>query len=129
MSKDLQPLRDAANNQASIKVLFAQDDWVGNSGAPPEQVIEINGDEYRTRSPGVIACLFDGSDEEDTDALSIASEEWLFWVNDAISSDHDVRFGLLEELSKEFKTVQKIYLSEKAAYEKYNEAVTQLLEQ
>ena len=96
-----------------ITVIFAQDDTVGNKREPPEQVIQVDGIEYRTRSPDVIASLFSGSEEEDTDALSIATDEWLYWVNHYIEHDEDVRAGLLEALGEEFPAIKLIADMEK----------------
>lgn len=119
MTQSLEQLRQAAIDWVPIQVTYAQDDWVTNPGPPPEQVIMVDYVEYRTRSPLVIQCLFEGSEEEDTDALSIATSEWLHWVNEALANDEDVRFGLLRELGKEFPAVNEIYRREQAAYDRY----------
>lgn len=125
MTPTFEELRQAVLDLVDIKVLHAQDDWVSNRGAPPEQVIMVDGVEYRTRSPLVIQCLFEGSDEEDTDALSVATNEWLHWVHEALEQDPDVRLGLLQALGEEHPTVKRIHDCEKAALDQYLTAIHQ----
>lgn len=126
-ANELEAARRAAGDWVKIQVTFAQDDWVANPGPPPEQVILIDGVEYRSRSPLVIQCLFEGSEEEDTDARSIATEEWLHWINQALDSDEDVRFGLLRALGAEFPEISELHKRETGAWLRYrallNEAV------
>ncbi len=89
-------------NWTKITVTHAQDDRVGRTkGYPPEQVIVIGDVELRSRDPEVIACLFSGSEDEDTDWDNVATPEWLYWVNHYVNEDDEVRFGLLEALSRE----------------------------
>ena len=126
MTQSLEQLRQAACDWVPIQVTYAQDDWVTNPGPPPEQVIVVDHVEYRTRSPLVIQCLFEGSEEGDTDALSIATPEWLHWVNEALATDDDVRFGFLQALGEEHPAVKAIYEREKAAHDRYQAAVSTL---
>lgn len=124
MDQSLEQLRQAALDWVPIQVTYAQDDWVTNPGPPPEQVIVVDGIEYRSRSPLVIQCLFEGSEEGDTDALSIATSDWLHWVNEALANDVDVRLGLLRELGREHPAVWQIHQREKAAFYRYMAAIS-----
>jgi hypothetical protein len=92
-----------------IKVIHAQDDRVTRTkGLPPEQIIEIDGTIYRCRHPDVIAQLFSGSEEEDTDWDNVATEEWLQAINDCVEWDEDVREGLLRAMCNEYPLLRRL---------------------
>ena len=106
-------------NWINIAVVHAQDDRITRTkGHPPEQVIKIGDVELRSQDPTVIACLFSGSEEEDTDWDNVATPEWLHWVNYYVNHDEDVRFSLLEALGREHPIAKDLLSKEKAEWDK-----------
>jgi hypothetical protein len=86
----------------NIKVTYAQDDrCTRTKGLPPEQRIEIDGVLYLCRHPDVIAQLFSRSEEEDTDWDCVATDDWLYAINDCVYADDEVRHGLLRAMLHE----------------------------
>jgi hypothetical protein len=105
---------NAPMNWIPITVIHAQDDRITRTkGHPPEQVIRIGDVEVRSRDPEVIACLFSGSEDEDTDWDNVATAEWLHWVNHYVNEDDEVRFGLLEALGREHPVARDLLAKER----------------
>ena len=118
---DLETARRTASDWVKIQVTYAQDAGLLDDKLPPEQVILIDGVEYRSRSPAVIACLFEGSSTEDTDWSYVATDEWLETVNSAVNSDEDVRFGLLKALGTQFPEIKELHERETSAWARYHQ--------